>query len=58
VPERQRIYDSGTFVIDMIDKNSGQLVWRASSVDVVSNPIDLPTILKKRARNMINKYGK
>ncbi|WP_082391216.1 DUF4136 domain-containing protein [Jiulongibacter sediminis] len=58
VPERQRIYDSGTFVIDMIDKNSGQLVWRASSFDVVSNPIDLPTILKKRARNMIKKYGR
>lgn len=58
VPERQRIYDSGTFVIDMIDKNSGQLVWRASSFDVVANPKELPAILKKRARTMIKRYNK
>ncbi|MGR3810020.1 DUF4136 domain-containing protein [Jiulongibacter sp. NS-SX5] len=53
VPKRVRNYDSQTFVIDIIDTKTGQLVWRGSSFDVIDNPKDLPYVLKRRAKKML-----
>ncbi len=56
VPERVRVFDSGTLVLDIIDKQTGQLVWRGNSFDVIDNPLSAPKILERRAKQIVNRF--
>ncbi len=53
VPEVMMAYDSGTFVIEIVHKKSGQLIWRGTSTELIENPIYADAIFKRKIRRLL-----
>ncbi len=56
VPLRVLTFDSGNFVLDLVDVKTGQLVWRGHSFEVVENPRFTAEILKKKVKRLLRSY--
>jgi hypothetical protein len=56
MPERMLTFDSGNFVIDIVDVRRGQIIWRGNSFEVIENPKYTMEILRKKVKQILKKY--
>lgn len=49
-------YDDGTLIIDVVDANTKQLVWRASMSDIIENPTYAGEIFSKKVKRILKKF--
>ncbi len=53
VPEVLTTYDTGSLVIDIVHKNTGQIIWRGSAFELIENPIYADVIFQKKIKNLL-----
>ncbi len=49
-------YDDGTLIIDIVDANTKQLVWRASMNDLIDNPNYSGSIFSKKVKRILKHF--
>jgi Domain of unknown function (DUF4136) len=49
-------YDDGTLIIDIVDAQTKQLVWRASMSDIIDNPNYSGKIFSKKVNQIFKKF--
>jgi Domain of unknown function (DUF4136) len=49
-------YDDGTLIIDIVDAQTKQLVWRASASDIIDNPNYSGKIFSKKVNRILKKF--
>lgn len=49
-------YDDGTLIIDIVDSQTGQLVWRGTAGEVIDNPAYATEIFKKKVKRILRKF--
>ena len=49
-------YDDGTLIIDIVDAQTGQLVWRGTAGEIVDNPAFATEIFRKKVKRILKKF--
>jgi len=49
-------YDDGTLIIDIVDVQTGQLVWRGTAGEIIDNPAYATEIFCKKAKRILRKF--
>ncbi|MFY7911935.1 MAG: DUF4136 domain-containing protein [Emticicia sp.] len=49
-------YDDGTLIIDIVDAQTGQLVWRGTAGEIIDNPAYATEIFRKKVKRILKKF--
>jgi len=49
-------YDDGTLIIDIIDAQTGQLVWRGTAGEIIDNPVYATEIFRLKVKRILKKF--
>jgi len=49
-------YDDGTLIIDIVDAQTGQLVWRGAAGEIIDNPAYATEIFRKKVKRILRKF--
>ncbi|AFK03972.1 hypothetical protein Emtol_2838 [Emticicia oligotrophica DSM 17448] len=49
-------YDNGTLIIDIVDAQTGQLVWRGAAEEIIDNPAYAATVFEKKVKRILRKF--
>ncbi len=49
-------YDDGTLIIDIVDAQTGQLVWRGTAGEIIDNPAYATEVFRKKVKRILRKF--
>lgn len=49
-------YDDGTLIIDIVDSDTRQLVWRGATNEIIDNPNYAADVFRKKAKSILRKF--
>lgn len=49
-------YDDGTLIIDIVDAQTGQLVWRGTAGEIIDNAAYATEIFRKKVKRILKKF--